>query len=479
MRRVENSPAPRNPRSAVAAAGASRSWLVDSKYQPVMTLVMYALMFMVSVPSTIFSPQFNEVEAEPNPLYRTLKLAMLGVAVAVLIWRRTFAVMLARELNKFLLVLLALALLSTTWSIEPGITMTRIVALATIYIICWACVMVGWYEQRYQEILRSFFTALMVGSLIFGIVAPTLAKERGIGISLEGAWHGLLAQKNGLGHAACITILLWWHAWLANQAKFWRFAAGSGAAIACLLLSRSSTSVFAALFSIGLLLLLLKGPKGKRRYMVLTVVAFAAVLLFYSLAVLNVIPGSEAVVQPLVALTGKDMTFSGRTQIWSIIQQHIAQAPILGTGYGAYWIGRVPTSPSYVFITRMSSFYPTEAHNGYLDIINDLGYVGLLCLLGFLFVFLRQSLALLKIDYVQATLYLALLFEELINNMSESEWLSATSFSFVTLILGTFALARALLDQRLSTTVSPAAQMPVVTRRERSRQPRGRHAPER
>ena len=68
-----------------------------------------------------------------------------------------------------------------------------------------------------------------------------------------------------------------------------------------------------------------------------------------------------------------------------------------------------------MFITRQSNFYPTEAHNGYLDVINDLGYVGLVCLLGFLLVFLRQSLALLKIDYKQATLYLALLFGELLH----------------------------------------------------------------
>jgi O-antigen ligase len=101
-----------------------------------------------------------------------------------------------------------------------------------------------------------------------------------------------------------------------------------------------------------------------------------------------------------------------------------------------------------VFISRKSNFYPTEAHNGYLDILNDLGYVGLMCLLGYLLVFLRQSLALLKIDYKQATLYLALLFEEMINNLTESDWLSSTAFALTVMTLATFALARALLEHR-------------------------------
>jgi exopolysaccharide production protein ExoQ len=163
-------------------------------------------------------------------------------------------------------------------------------------------------------------------------------------------------------------------------------------------------------------------------------------------------------------VNGKDLTFSGRTQIWAVIRQHISQQPLLGSGYGAYWIGPVPTSPSYVFISRASNFYPTEAHNGYLDILNDLGYVGLLCLLGYLLVFLRQSLALLKFNYHQATLYLALLFEEMINNLTESDWLSSTAFALSIMTLATFALARSALEQRWRMQIQPqsAAVAPPV-----------------
>jgi exopolysaccharide production protein ExoQ len=456
MRRLENQPSQRAPRriapSAAVAAGTERRWLVDSKYKSAMTLMMYVLLFYITIPANVLSRQGDDIAGgDPNPLYRTLKLSLLAIGVAVLIWRHAFAVLLAREVNKFFIAFMALVLLSTTWSIEPAITMTRFLGLLTICLVCGACVMVGWYDRRFQEILRSFLTALMVGSLIFGLIAPDLAKEHGTGISLAGAWCGLTSQKNELGHAASIAVFLWVHGLLTKEVKFRYFALGFSASAACLILSHSSTSIFSAMFSSVLLLLLLRGKKGKRRYMTFIIALFATMILLYSLAVLNIIPGLDFLLQPVIAVTGKDATFSGRTEIWAVIREHISQRPALGTGYGAYWIGPLPRSPSSVFISRKSAFYPTESHNGYLEIINDLGYVGLLCLLGFLLVFLRQSLALLKIDYKQATLYLALLFGELINNLTESDWFGSGGVAMPIVALATLALARALLEQRWRT----------------------------
>jgi len=452
MRRVENRPSQQPPRAAVIAtadaAGTEQRWLVDSRYQLAITLMFYTMMFFMTVPTDVLNPRPNVMVPEPNLLYRALKLLLLASALGVLLWRHAFAVLLARTVNKFFIMFLALVLLSATWSIEPTITLTRFLVVCIACLVCWACVVVGWYDRRFQEILRSFFTALMIGSLIFGIIAPDLAREHGTGISLEGAWKGLLGQKNGLGHAASITVFLWVYGLLTREVKFWQFTCGFGAAAACLLLSHSSTSLLSALFSSMLLLLLLRGPKGSGRLMSFIVVVFVTMILLYSLAVLNVFPGLDFLLQPIINVTGKDATFSGRTQIWTVIREHISHHPLLGTGYGAYWIGPVPTSPSSVFINRYSNFYPTESHNGYLDTINDLGYVGLVCLLGYLLVFLRQSLALLRIDYRQATLYLALLFEEMINNLTESDWLEPTAFATPVMALATFALARALLEQR-------------------------------
>jgi len=69
---------------------------------------------------------------------------------------------------------------------------------------------------------------------------------------------------------------------------------------------------------------------------------FVAVTLAYSLAVLKVIPGSEILLKPIAIITGKDTTFTARTQIWEIIRAHIQFSPFVGTGYGGYGRRRCP-----------------------------------------------------------------------------------------------------------------------------------------
>ena len=232
---------------AASASAANSGWLDDSKYQPLMTLMICALLFYMTVPVTVLHPSVNIV-LQPNPFYRVLKVSLLLAGIGVLIWRFSFAMQLAREVNRFFIAFLALILLSATWSIEPATTLTRCVAVLTIALVCGGCVMVGWHDRRFQQIVRSFFTLLMVASLIFGIVAPELGKEQGTGISLEGAWRGVLGQKNGLGHAASIAVFFWVHAYLTREVKLWKFLLGCGVSGACLVLSRSSTSILSATF---------------------------------------------------------------------------------------------------------------------------------------------------------------------------------------------------------------------------------------
>jgi len=173
-------------------------------------------------------------------------------------------------------------------------------------------------------------------------------------------------------------------------------------------------------------------------------------LLIYALAILNLIPGMVTLMSPIAALTGKDTSLTGRTEIWWIMAEHIRLHPFLGSGYGAYWTAApVPGTDSYEFVTRMGSFYPGSAHNGYLEILNDLGWVGLLCLIGFIITHVRQSLQLMGIDRNQGALYLALFFQQAITNLSETHWFSVLSVDFVIMTLATTALARGLLEQRL------------------------------
>jgi exopolysaccharide production protein ExoQ len=345
-----------------------------------------------------------------------------------------------------------LATLSVAWSITPSFTETRLGAIATFALVALAFTLHGWHARRFQNVVRMALSILLLGSLIFGIYAPNLALEVGDSVSLKGAWHGLFTQKNPFGEAASIGLLLWVHAWLAKEVRFVHFLVGGGVAAACVILSNSSTGISAGLFGTIFLLLTMRSSSWNRRYTRSLIFVFVVAIALYILAALDIIPGLSSVLNSFNSLSGRDSTFSGRTVIWQLMQEQIKQHPALGVGYGAFWTGRDPSTPSYIFVLKTYG-YPNEAHDGYLDIANDLGLVGLAIFLGYFVVFLRQSVALLKTEYSQAILFLTLLFHQLLTNLTESTWLFSSNMCFVVMTMAMFSLARTQIEQRLQSTI--------------------------
>jgi exopolysaccharide production protein ExoQ len=385
---------------------------------------------------------------------RFIWLALLAFGVIVPLSRSGLALKLLRYVNPYLLIFVALAAFSILWSIDPGVTIRRLLRVTTTVLVAFAFALMTWRTTRFQDVLRPILTLLLVGSIIFVLAAPQLAIDQSDATALLGAWHGLATQKNGLGSMAAIALILWLHAGLSKEKPWWMAGAGAAVSLTCLINSRSSTSIMNAAFSCTLMVMLMRPPVGMRRYLKYMVIAFVAALLLYSLAVLNLVPGSGLLLSPITALTGKDQTFSGRTNIWAIVNEHIAQRPMLGSGYGAYWV-QLPGSPSMEMVARLY-FYPTEAHNGYLDVINDLGVVGALCLLGYLVTYVRQGLRLFVAVRPQGVLYLALLFDQLVANLTESRWFNVLTCEFTIMTIATVALGRTLLDQRRAKQAAPS-----------------------
>jgi len=427
-------------------------WLRDDRYSLILAGMIWVLIILMIVPEGFNYQNLatNNTPSAGGAISRIVWLGLFSLSVLILFWRAGLAWLQLRMLNPFLLLFVVLAFASIAWSIDISLSLRRLIRLGTIVLACISFVLMGWHARRFQTVVRPILTLMLLGSLIFGLVFPALAIHQEPSAELIGAWHGLTNHKNSLGAIACITLILWFHAWFTREVKFLPALAGGMIAAACLVLSRSSTALATAIAVMLLLLVLLRSSQGLRPYIPYLVVLLVATLLIYALAILNLIPGMGTLLAPITALTGKDMTFTGRTEIWSIIAEHIRLHPFLGSGYGAYWTsGPVVGTDSYVFVERMGSFYPGSAHNGYLEIVNDLGWAGLLCVIAYIGVQVRQSLQLLEIDRHQAALYLALFFQQAITNLSESHWFDVLSVDFVIMTLVTTALARGLLEHRL------------------------------
>lgn len=430
--------------------GEAAHWIRDDRFSLLLAAMVWALVVLITTPEGFDYSALttNDMPTSGSAVSRLQWLGLIGLGAAFLLWRGGLAWLLLRWFNPFLVAFVVLAAASTLWSIEPGITLRRMIRIAAILLSLGAMVLVAWHPRRFQQVLRPIVTALLVGSVLFGLAFPHLAIHSEAASELAGAWRGLTNHKNSLGTLACLGLIFWLHAGLAHETRLLTALGGAALAAACLLLSRSSTALVTGAFTCIFLLMLLRSPKGLRRWMPWLTALFAAVLLAYSLAVLRLVPGLEVLLNPITAITGKDLTFTGRTEIWSVVIEQIRSHPWLGGGYGAYWIGPVHGSPAYEMV-RLLYFYPGSAHNGYLDIANDLGGIGLVVLLGYLVVHVAQCLQLMKIDRNQAALYLAIFFQQAVNNLSESHWLNVTTLSMVVMTAASVSLSRALLEHRL------------------------------
>lgn len=451
MTRLTRLPQRDTPRSGYTGSTAARALKPSRGLATLGTVLVWALILHLAVPLDILDRSRNLPGwvSEYETLTKFMKLTILLVALGCIASRLSLVKRLITEVNRPYLAFMILVLLSCIWSISPGDTFSRFMGVLTVTAVALAFNVTAWHPRQFQTALRSVITLLLCASLVFGILEPENAIE-------QGSWHGLATTKNWFGQMASFGLIFWLHGWLSKETSGLKAIIFGAVSAVCLHLSRSSTAMLATVFALVFLFMLLRTPAKIRRYMPHIVTVFAILVVTYALAVLRIVPGLDALLEPISAITGKDSTFTARSTIWEIIKDHIALNPLLGSGYGAYWTGPHPWSPSYVFIGKMY-FYPTESHNGYLEMVNDLGFVGLGFLLAYMYVFTKQSLAVARIDKTQGALFLALFFEQAYNNLTESTWLDMNAtFIFATMTLATVSMARALVDSRPAIARRPA-----------------------
>lgn len=436
-------------------------------------LPLWITMITMIIPQGFDYEGKNGMPTSSDMLNKIVWLYLLGFGVLMLVKHWARAKLMLRRVNPFVLVFLALAALSTYWSIESGVTVRRVIRASTMLMICLQFVLVAWHPKRFQNTLRGILTFVCVASIIFVFVDPEAAIHHSEQVELKDAWRGITMGKNILGSFASTAVVFWLHAWLAKETGRFKAACGILVAAVPLIMTHSATSIMATAFAVTFMLFLLRSPGSMKRVMPYAVSIFAILILIYSLAVLRLVPGMEIFLTPITLISGKDMTFTGRTAIWEILNEQIRLHPWLGGGYGAYWVGAVPTSPSYQMLLKLY-FYPSEGHNGYLDVVNDLGIVGGIVLLGYFASYIRQSLQVLRFDRYQGGLFLTLLFRGFLANMSETNWFFVMSTDFLVMNLASFAMARALLQhhaQQQLAASGPPSQPTAVSNGQPRRMP--------
>src|SRR5262249_4803600 len=111
---------------------------------------------------------------------------------------------------------------------------------------------------------------------------------------------------------------------------------------------------------------------------------------------------------------GRNSTLTERTDLWAETLS-LVRNPLFGTGFESFWLG-----PRLEEMWRMNSWRPGEAHNGYLEVYLQLGWMGV-TLLGVVLAkgYLTVFRALRRNDPA-ASLWLAYFLVGLVYNFTEA-----------------------------------------------------------
>ena len=173
-------------------------------------------------------------------------------------------------------------------------------------------------------------------------------------------------------------------------------------------------------------------------------------LMVLALIVLPILIAAVVLVPPylpvLLKALGRDPTLTGRTEIWGTLLRSVAKRPLLGYGYYAFWSGLSGESANAIVASQWVFGY---AHNGYLEVVLQLGLVGLLAFFVTLLQALGNAWVCYRRDNSLGTIwYTSLIFLTIYYNISEETLIWPNSLRSILYVVGCCGLAMAAKEMR-------------------------------
>ena len=281
--------------------------------------------------------------------------------------------------------LLGLMAASTIWSFYPGATVLGvIVAVATAFV---GVVMA--HTISLEQLLRALSVALrlIIGlSLAFELVVATVFRRPVLPLWVSydepiplpffwsrnllfegGRIQGIPGNANLLAFAALIAVIVFAIQLAERRVALVAGWAWLGAALLTLALTRSSTVIVAGLVALVALLVLIVARRLSTRGQ-LTLYGLTA------LAAGGLVVVALTLREQLLDLLGRSGDLTNRVDIWAAVADLSAQRPVLGWGWVSYWAPWVEPFDELVIIKGVRYL---QAHNAWLDVLMQLGWVGL------------------------------------------------------------------------------------------------------
>ncbi|WP_282029671.1 O-antigen ligase family protein [Paracoccus marcusii] len=229
------------------------------------------------------------------------------------------------------IVLVALwCVMSFAWSDYTSLTLRYGIQLVLTVIIA---VAIG-----YRLAPMTFVKIVFATSAMGGLASLLLGRARSDGMG----YLGIHASKNALADASSVLIIASLAVLVDRRLSMrWRLPALAAMFLGAVLLvmgqsSGALVSTMAVILVFGVIILL----QRLTPYMRLVAIALAVVLGAAIAMLLSSL--SDELARLFLDVTGKDITLTGRTDLWAVAFGQIAERPLLGVGFQAFWVPGQP-----------------------------------------------------------------------------------------------------------------------------------------
>lgn len=342
-------------------------------------------------------------------------------------------VLTALATHPLLVILCLLPMLSTLWSIAPGDTARRSLAL---FVTTLFGILLG---SRYRVIELLYILAIAL-AVVMGLSLVFALFPGRIGVmwypeDVFGSWRGVFTHKNELGMVCSLNLAVLAATWPLLRRHRFPVRADLLLTMFLLLMTGSRTALIVAVI-VGLALISISLVRSPRMPLPLSIVwLFVSV----SLGILLWLNMDE-----LLAIFGRDSTLTGRTELWDSVVASIAESALVGYGYQAFWIDQ--QGPA-LRVWQAVGWMPPNAHSGYLELCLSLGAVGATIFAASVISSIGRSLARVRrgdrASVIWSITFLAIF---LVMNLSESHILEQNDIVWILYVATAVSLARP--DQR-------------------------------
>jgi len=295
------------------------------------------------------------------------------------------------RIPKLLWLFFALVLISTLGSVQFVASARGLMAVIVI------SVPVLLFKARFgsvktMEMLRNFAAVSVFANLLYTAALPSHGIMQG---SLAGSVRGMFLHKNFFGQFSAVAFLVLVPS-LRDRFTYRNLFMASACVLALLsaVVSKSSTAV--VLCAVGLAGLGMAGVisnampvKALRAYVVtVSLILLVGFAYFFGLSVAGDIAGSF----------GKDITLSGRGELWDALLDALYERPWFGHGFAMF------RQPDYIAIfTHQIAWGPRSTHNTYLELALNIGIPGVTVWVAFLVSRFVRKAVMLPNDPVERT----------------------------------------------------------------------------